>query len=242
VAPTEAPSVPVALPAVDDAERGKRAAGAAAAEFVEDGMTLGLGTGSTARWFIAAVGDLVRQGMDLRGVATSVHSEAQAREEGIPLVELDRHGVDLAVDGADSVDPDLRLIKGAGGALVREKIVAAAARRFVVVVDSSKLHAHLHGQLPVELVDFGWQATLAALESTGTVFDLRRHPTGDPVLSDNGNLIADASVAVVEDAEGMAEQIEAVPGVVGHGLFLGMTDLVLAGWPDGTVERRTVAR
>jgi ribose 5-phosphate isomerase A len=227
---------------VDDAERGKRAAGAAAAELVEDGMTLGLGTGSTARWFIAAVGDLVRAGMNLRGVATSRHSEAQARHEGIPLIELGRHGVDLAVDGADSVDPDLRLIKGAGGALIREKIVAAAARRFVVVVDSSKLQQRLGGPLPVELVEFGWQATLAALESTGTVFHLRRDAAGAPVLSDNGNLIADARVEVVEDPEGLAEQIEAVPGVVGHGLFLGMTDLVLAGWPDGSVERRSVAR
>lgn len=227
---------------MDDAERGKRAAGAAAAELVEDGMTLGLGTGSTARWFIAAVGDLVRGGLNLRGVATSLHSEAQARHEGIPLVELGRRGVDLAVDGADSVDPDFRLIKGAGGALIREKIVAAAARRFVVVVDSSKLHQRLGGPLPVELVEFGWQATLAALESTGTVFHLRRDAAGAPVLSDNGNLIADARVEVVEDPEGLAEQIEAVPGVVGHGLFLGMTDLVLAGWPDGTVERRSVAR
>jgi ribose 5-phosphate isomerase A len=230
------------LAAVDDAERGKRAAGEAAAGFVEDGMTLGLGTGSTARWFIAAVGDLVRTGLDLRGVPTSRQSEAQAREQGIPLVELGRTGVDLAVDGADSVDPDLRLIKGAGAALVREKIVAAAARRFVVVVDAGKLHDRLHGKVPVEVVPFGWEATLAALESTGAAFDLRRDASGSPVVSDNGNLVADGLFTVVEDPEGVAEQIEAVPGVVGHGLFLGMADLVLAGHPDGTVERRQAAR
>lgn len=227
---------------MDDAERGKRAAGEAAAALVEDGMTLGLGTGSTARWFIAAVGDLVRGGMRLRGVPTSRASEAQARDEGIPVVELGRLGVDLAVDGADSVDPDLRLIKGAGGALVREKIVAAAARRFVVVVDDGKLHHHLRGVLPVEVVPFGWEATLAALESTGVVFELRRGADGQPLVSDNANLIADGRFPAVEDPEGLAEQIEAVPGVVGHGLFLGMADLVLAGRPDGGVERRQVAR
>lgn len=225
-----------------DAEAGKRAAGQAAAALVEDGMTLGLGTGSTACWFIAAVGVLVRDGMNLSGVPTSRHSEEQARAEGIPLVELGRLGVDLAVDGADSVDPDLRLIKGAGGALVREKIVAAAARRFVVVVDSTKLHDRLHGAVPVEVVRFGWAATLAALESTGAVFELRRDAAGDPVSSDNGNLIADGHFRGVEDAEGLAEQIEAIPGVVGHGLFLGMTDLVIAGHPDGTVEHRRAAR
>lgn len=227
---------------MDDAELGKRAAGQAAATLVEDGMTLGLGTGSTARWFIAAVGDLVRQGMDLRGVATSQQSAAQARQEGIQVVELGRRGVDLAVDGADSVGPDLRLVKGGGGAHVREKIVAAAARRFVVVVDAGKLHDRLRGPVPVEIVQFGREATLAALEMTGAVFDLRTGPDGSPRLSDNGNLLADGRFAAIEDAEGLAEQIEGIPGVVGHGLFLGMADLVIAGHPDGTVEHRTAAR
>jgi ribose 5-phosphate isomerase A len=227
---------------MDPAEAGKRAAGEAAAALVEDGMTLGLGTGSTARWFIAAVGDLVRRGFDLRGVPTSLRSAEQAMEEGIPLVELSRTGVDLAVDGADSVDPDLRLVKGAGGAMLREKIVAAAARQFVVVVDAAKLHDRLRGGLPVELVHFGWEATLAALEMTGAAFDLRTGDDGQPRLSDNGNLIADGRFSVIEDAEGLAEQIEAVPGVVGHGLFLGMADLVIAGLPGGGVEQRRVAR
>jgi ribose 5-phosphate isomerase A len=226
---------------MDDAERGKRAAGEAAAALVEDGMVLGLGTGSTARWFIEAVGRLVRDGMSLSGVPTSVQSETQARSLGIPLVELGRRGVDLAVDGADSVDPDLRLVKGLGGALVREKIVAAVARLFVVVVDAGKLHERLRGPVPVEVVPFGWEATLAALEATGAVFELRGGAGGEPVRSDNGNLVADGAFTVLEDPEGVAEQIEAVPGVVGHGLFLGMADLVLAGRPDGGVERRSVA-
>jgi ribose 5-phosphate isomerase A len=223
---------------MDDAELGKRAAGSAAAELVSDGMTLGLGTGSTARWFIEAVGALVRSGMRLQAVATSLQSEEQARALGIPLVELGRVGVDLAVDGADSVDPELRLVKGLGGALLREKIVAMAARSFVVVVDASKLHPRLRGPVPVEVVPFGHEATLAALESTGAFFELRRGRDGEPVRSDNGNLVADGSFAVVEDPEGLAEQIEAVPGAIGHGLFLGMADLVIAGHPDGAVERR----
>ena len=227
---------------MDDAERAKRAAGTAAAALVEDGMILGLGTGSTARWFIAAVGDLVRSGMQLSAVGTSKRSEEQAREEGIPLVELGRRGVDLAVDGADSVDSDLRLVKGLGAALVREKIVAAAARRFVVVVDAGKLHPRLRGPVPVELIDFGHQATLAALEATGAVFELRVAGDGVPLRSDNGNLIADGRFATIEDPEGVAAQIDAVPGVVGHGLFLGMADLVIAGHPDGGVEQRTAAR
>ncbi|HZS15583.1 MAG TPA: ribose-5-phosphate isomerase RpiA [Candidatus Dormibacteraeota bacterium] len=227
---------------MDEALAGKQAAGRAAAALVEDGMVLGLGTGSTARWFIEAVGELVRQGMSLSGVPTSEQSAAQARALDIPLVELGRTGVDLAVDGADSVDPDLRLIKGAGGALVREKIVAAAARRFVVVVDAAKLHPRLRGRVPVEVVPFGWAATLAALESTGFAFELRRDAGGQPLLSDNGNLIADGGSGSIEDPEGLAEQIEGVPGVVGHGLFLGMADLVVAGRPDGGVEERTAAR
>lgn len=226
---------------MDDAEAGKRAAGRAAAELVEDGMTLGLGTGSTARWFIDAVGSLVASGWSLSGVPTSLASESQARELGIPLVALGRTGVDLAVDGADSVDPSLRVVKGAGGALVREKIVAVAARRFVVVVDAGKLHDRLRGKLPVEVVPFGWEATLAALESTGAAFSLRLDAGGAPLLSDNGNYIADGAFSVIEDPEGVAEQIGSVPGVVGHGLFLGLADLVIAGHPDGSVERRSAA-
>jgi len=223
---------------VDDALPGKRAAGAAAASLVEDGMVLGLGTGSTACWFIDAVAELLRQGMSLTAVATSVQSETQARALGIPLVELGRTGVDLAVDGADSVDPDLRLVKGLGGALLREKIVAASARRFVVVVDASKLHPRLRGPVPVEVVPFGVEATLAALESTGAFFELRRAGDGSLFHSDNGNYVADGRFTAIEDPEGLAEQVEAVPGVLGHGLFLGMTDTLFAGHPDGTVERR----
>lgn len=220
-----------------DVEGAKRAAGEAAAELVEDGMTLGLGTGSTARWFIAAVGRRMREGMRVRGVPTSRASEALAIEHGIPLVELDEGGVDLAVDGADAVDGRLRLIKGAGAALLREKIVAAAARRFVVVVDEGKLRDPLGGALPAEIVDFGHRATLAMLGAVGTEFRLRLGAGGRPVVTDNGNLIADGEFAPISDPEGLAARLDAIPGVVGHGLFLGMADLVIVAARDGMVTR-----
>jgi ribose 5-phosphate isomerase A len=224
-----------------DVEEAKRAAGEAAAELVEDGMTLGLGTGSTARWFIAAVGRRVREGMRLRGVPTSRASEALAGENGIPVAELDEGGVDLAVDGADAVDDRLCLIKGAGAALLREKIVATSARRFVVVVDESKLRDPLGGALPVEVAVFGHRATLARLRSFGAEFALRLDPAGRPVVTDNGNLIADGDLLRIDDPGGLGAELDAVPGVMGHGLFCGLTDLVLVARRDGMVDRLTLA-
>jgi ribose 5-phosphate isomerase A len=221
----------------DAIERAKRAAGDNAAGLVTDGMTLGLGTGSTARWFIAAVARLVADGMRLRGVATSLASEAQAREAGIPIIDLPAGGLDLAVDGADCVDPDLRLVKGAGGAMLREKIVAAAAERFVVVVDESKLRDRLGAVLPVEVLPFGSAATLAAIGRVCGVEPRWRPGTQDGrYVTDNGNLVADVPMeGGIGDPEALAEQLDAVPGVLGHGLFLGMSDLVLAARADGGV-------
>lgn len=218
-------------------ELAKRAAGDAAARFVREGMVLGLGTGSTARWFIEAVALLVARGMDLRGVPTSRASEAQARESGIPVVELPASGVDLAVDGADSVDPDLRLIKGAGGAMVREKVVAAAAEQFVVVVDESKVQERLSGLLPCEVLSFGSAATLAAIERVcGTTPRLRPDAGGVAYHTDNGNLVADVPMPDgVPEPEALAELLDAIPGVLGHGLFLGMADLVIVARADGGI-------
>jgi ribose 5-phosphate isomerase A len=205
-------------------------------------MVVGLGSGSTAYWFIAALGARVRDGLDVRGVPTSLASAALAASHAIPLVELDRRGVDLAVDGADAVDNDLRLIKGRGGAMVREKIVASAARRFVVVVDDTKLSEQLHGRVPVEVIAFGADHTLALLESTGAPFTLREDGNGERVLTDNENVIADGEYQTISDPEGLAERIQAIPGVVGHGLFLGMADLVLVGHEDGRVDHVRPAR
>jgi ribose 5-phosphate isomerase A len=220
-----------------DLEPAKRAAGQAAALLVEDGMTLGLGSGTTARWFIEAIGARVADGLQVSAVATSLASAALAAHQRIPLLELDATGVDLAVDGADTVDPDLRLLKGLGGALVRERIVAAAAERFVIVADESKLRSHLAGFVPVELLIFGWHHTMTLLDQTGAGFNLRLDAAGEPLRSDNGNLIADGEFAPIADPEGLAARLDAIPGVVGHGLFLGMADLVIVGRADGSLSR-----
>lgn len=220
-----------------DLEAAKRAAGEAAAALVDDGMTLGLGTGTTARWFIEGIGDRVASGLRVTAVATSLASAALAAHRGIPLIELGGDGVDLAVDGADTVDPDLRLLKGLGGALVRERIVAAAARRFVVVADETKLRPHLSGFVPVELLMFGWHHTMTLLDQTGAAFQLRLDAAGEPLRSDNGNLIADGEFGPIADPEGLAARLDAIAGVVGHGLFLGMADLVIVARPDGSLVR-----
>lgn len=226
-----------------DAQAAKRAVGERAAGLVADGTRIGLGTGSTARWFIAAVGRRCAQGLRVTAVATSRASEEQAREVGIPIADLDEEGIDLAVDGADAVDPELRLIKGLGGALIREKIVAAAARRFVVVVDESKLMPRLGGALPVEIIPFGHRSTLAALTAATAVTPrMRADAGGTPFVTDNGNLIADCRFDAIGDAEGLAGLLEAIPGVVGHGLFLGMADLVLAARADGRIDELRAER
>lgn len=213
----------------------KEGAGRAAARFVEAGMRLGLGTGSTARCFIVAVGELVAAGLEVSAVATSLASAELAATLHIPLHDLDDDGLDLAVDGADLIDLDLRLVKGGGGAHVRERIVAAAARQFIVIADETKLCRRLHGPIPVELLEFGAPATLRALAQTGVPFRLR---TADGVQqrADSGNLLADGQFGEIEDAEGLAAQLDAVPGVVGHGLFLGMADAVLVGLPGGAIR------
>jgi ribose 5-phosphate isomerase A len=172
----------------------------------------------------------------MQAVATSEASAHLAGELGIELVELDRRGLDLAVDGADLIDPQSRLIKGGGGAHVRERLVAVAARRFVVVADGSKMVAQLRGPVPVELLAFGSDATLAALEACGAPFSLRMDPEGRPQVSDSGNLLGDGHFDAITDPEGLARRLDAVPGLVGHGLFLGIADLVLVGDEKGGVR------
>ncbi len=219
-----------------EVEAAKRAAGEAAAGLVETGMVVGLGTGSTAQWFTLAVARRVREGMRVRVVATSTVTAALAVEHGLDVIDLERRGVDLAVDGADCVDPDLRLIKGRGGALAREKIIGAAAGSFVIVVDMSKLSDQLRGRVPVEILPFGFEHTMALLDATGSQYSLRRDASAHPLVSDNGNLLADGDYATIDDPEGLATRLDAIPGVVAHGLFLGMVDLVIVGHLDGGVE------
>lgn len=205
---------------------------------VEDGMRVGLGTGTTARWFILGLAERVHRGLKVRAVATSVASATLASEHGIVVEELGAEGLDLAVDGADSIDPALRLIKGRGGAMLREKIVAASAARFVVIADDSKYMSGLRGRVPVEVVHFGSARTLRVLaDRTSMEWALRLGAGGDPFTTDNGNLLADSEYIDVPDPGALAAAIDSVPGVAGHGLFLGMTDLVFVGHNDGTVEQ-----
>ncbi len=213
----------------------KRKAAEAALAYVKPGMVLGLGTGSTARFFLDGVARLVREGADLKGVPTSFATADAAKELGIPLTSLEeRPSVDLCVDGADEVDPKLDLIKGLGGALFREKIVAAAAKRFIVIVDASKLVPRLgtKAPVPVEVHPFGWKTAVAALEALGATVELRRRDS-ETVRTDNGNNLLDARFGTIKAPSKLAARIAAIPGVVGHGLFLGMADAVLVASDKG---------
>jgi ribose 5-phosphate isomerase A len=221
----------------------KRQAAEHAIALVEDGMTLGLGTGSTAAHFVDLLGERVRQGLKVVGVPTSELTRAQAERLGIPLIDLDRQpSLDLAVDGADEIDPELRLIKGRGGALLYEKIVAMASERMVVIADSSKRVARLGAfPLPVEIVPFGAGATRTMVEvlaadagCSGTIA-LRLQPGGVPYTTDSGNFLLDCAFGRIDHPEALDEALKLVPGVVENGLFLGIADAAIVAGPDGVV-------
>lgn len=206
----------------------KRAAAQAAVELVEDGMLVGLGTGSTAALFIDLLGERVRAGLRVTAIATSRRSSDQAGALGIPLLESLKQPLDLAVDGADEVDPRLNLLKGRGGALVREKLVAVAARRFLVIADETKLVQRLGvGVVPVEVLPFLWQQTAQRLQALAPMtWTLRSAGAGAaaPFVSDNGNLVLDLALPEgVSDPVAFGAQIKAVTGVVEHGIFAGLT-------------------
>jgi ribose 5-phosphate isomerase A len=215
------------------------ALGAEALAQVKPGDVVGLGTGQAATAFIHALGGAVKQGLDVTGVPTSEASATLARRLGIRLVD-EPVALDVAVDGADEVDPRLDLIKGYGGAMVREKVVAAAARRFIVLVGREKLVAELgaRGKLPVEIVRFGLPFAQRRLGELGFPATMRTKD-GGPVVTDNGNLILDCAVRAIADAPALEATIRAIPGVVGTGLFIAMADTVLV-WDGG--RARTLTR
>lgn len=212
----------------------KRQAAEHALTLVRDGMRIGIGTGSTARYFIEGLGRLVGRGMSLRGLPTSEKSAELARDAGVPLLDATDAHLDLAVDGADEVDPRLRLIKGRGGALLREKLVASAADRFVVIVDESKLVEHLgRSRLPVEIVPFLWHLTAHRVEALGLEWELRGG-VEEPFVTDNGNLILDVrGNGEILDPEGLGARLENQLGVVEHGLFLGLARACVIAGPSG---------
>ncbi|SFR35528.1 ribose-5-phosphate isomerase [Halogeometricum rufum] len=218
----------------------KRRAAERAAELVSSGATVGLGTGSTAAFAIRALGRAVADGADVRGVATSFASRELAREVGIPLVSLDEVStVDVAIDGADQLDADLNLIKGGGAAHAREKIVDAMADRFVVVADPSKVTETLDRTVPLEVLPDARTAVAARVETLGGEATLRRADRKDgPVVTDNGNLVLDCAFGAVADPASLATDLSATPGVVEHGLFVGVADEAYVGTDDGVDVRR----
>jgi len=219
----------------DPRTRYKRAAAERAAEFVESGMVVGLGTGSTAIFAIRRIGALLRSGVlrDLVGVPTSAATEEEARQLGIPVHETDgSREIDLTIDGADEVDPELNLIKGGRGALLREKIVAQASRRTMIVVDEAKLSLRLgtSQSLPIEVIAFGWRSQARYLESLGARVSVRESDGGDPFRSEQGNLVLDCAFGPIERPTDLADHLAGRAGIVAHGLFLGLaTDLIVAG-------------
>lgn len=230
------------------ADLAKINAAAAAVGFIKEGMVVGLGTGSTAAHFVRLLGRRVAQGLSVRGVPTSEATRRLADECGVPLVEAERVGaIDIAVDGADEVDPELRLIKGGGAALLREKIVAAAANHFMVIVDEGKRVERLGAfPLPVEVTPFGYPLTAAkvyeALKATacaGADVSLRETAPHAPVVTDGGNYVLDCRCDAILDAENLADRLKRIVGVVEHGLFLGMARTLVIGRADGAevVER-----
>ena len=215
----------------------KKIAAEKAVEYVENGMCIGLGTGSTAYWAIQAIGKLVEQGLKVTAVATSKESERMAIELGIQIVPFSQvDQLDLTIDGADETDENLNVIKGGGGALVREKIVAAASRIYIIIADEKKLVAQLGAfPLPVEIVQFGWEMTMRHLQKLGCKTSLRSK-NGSTFISDNGNYIVDCSFGKIPNPELTHQQINLIPGVVENGLFLKMADLVILGQSDGSTK------
>lgn len=226
-----------------DADLSKFNAAQAALDYIKDGMIVGLGTGSTSAHFVRALGERVRQGLRVKGVPTSEATRNLAEQVGVPLLEISQvTSIDVDVDGADEVDPAFRLVKGGGGALLREKIVAAASKQMVVIADETKWVETLGAfPLPVEVTRFGFaltqQRVAEALRKTGCAGDevvLRvSGKANEPVITDGGNYILDAHVQRIASAEALAAELQAIAGVVEHGLFIGLAQTVILGKAKG---------
>ena len=230
-------------------DKAKFVAAKRAAEFVESGMRVGLGTGSTAAWLVRCLGEMVREeGLKFRGVPTSTRTAELAREVGIEVVSLDEaRWLDLTIDGADEFDAELNLIKGGGGALLQEKIVATASDQLLVIADAAKEVEHLGAfPLPVEVIPFGWPTTQALIEETLVAMDVMGRGatlrmTGDrPFITDEGNHILDLHLGRIGNARQLAMVLNQIPGVVENGLFIDICDIVVIGYGDGRIEMRDI--
>lgn len=230
-------------------DKAKFVAAKRAAEMVEDGMRVGLGTGSTAAWLVRCLGDLVqKEGLRITAVPTSSRTAALARDVGIPVVSLDEaKWLDVTIDGADEFDPDLNLIKGGGGAHLQEKIVATASDQMVVIADASKMVETLGAfPLPVEVLPFGWQSSQALIEETLVSMDVMgrssslRMNGGAPFVTDEGNYLLDLHLKRIGNARQLALVLNQIPGVIENGLFIDICDTVVIGYGDGRVEVRDI--
>ena len=225
------------MPSASTLSEFKQAAAEAAVAQLADGMIVGLGTGSTAAFAVAALGKRVRQGLRVIGIPTSEATAGQAHGLGIPLSTLAEHAeIDLTIDGADEVEQGtLNLIKGHGGALLREKIVAGASARLIIIVDETKLVERLGVRcaVPAEVVPFGWQATAGKLTQLGATPSLRMRAGGEPFLTDGGHYILDCEFGAIPSAEDLGRRLDSVVGLVEHGLFIGMTSQVIVGGKNG---------
>ena len=218
----------------------KEAAARASLDFVIEGQVVGLGTGSTAAYFIKLLGERVKAGLGIRGIPTSDRSRELAQSLGIPLVTLDDcQEIDVTVDGADEVDPELRLIKGGGGALLREKIVASATRQMIVVADASKQVQRLGKfPLPVEVIRFAQALVAKRIKALGAEVQLRRDGAGNAYVTDENNHILDCRFGEMRDPDKLARELSQMPGVVEHGLFIGMASVALFARGSEIVELR----
>jgi ribose 5-phosphate isomerase A len=219
-----------------EAERQRRAAGETAAGLVPDDSTIGFGTGRAATAALEALARRMREGLRVRGVPTSLRTAETARKLGLTLVSLEEAGpIDLVIDGVDEVDPALQVLKGGGGALTREKLVALSARERVLVLEESKRVARLGETrgLPIELLAFGWPQTLARIAEVLPGALLRRNPDGTPTASDNGALLCDAPIPLGADLRALGREVKLVSGVVEHGLFLDLSPTLVIGGPSG---------
>jgi ribose 5-phosphate isomerase A len=219
-----------------DAE--KQAAARAAVQLVESGSVLGLGSGSTATFAIQFLAERVRSGLKIVGIPTSQNTKHLAEQLGIPLTTLEENpNIDVDIDGADEIDPRLNLIKGGGGALLREKVIASASKRFIVVAESVKLVPHLGKfPLPVEVIPFAEPLIQRRIEALGAQVSLRKYAYGNPYVTDEGHHILDCSFGEISDPPALNAKLHEIPGVVEHGLFIGLAETAFVGKDGGVVQ------
>ncbi len=219
-------------------EKMKQTAGEYAVKFIQPGMIIGIGTGSTVYYFIKALGKKVAAGFEVKGVPTSRKTEELARQNGIALIDLnDVPLIDLAIDGADEVDSNLQLIKGGGGSLLQEKMIAAASKQLIIIADAGKAVERLGKfPLPIEVIPYGWKQTAKHIQQLNCNEIVLRQKEGNPFISDHGHYILDCHFDKIDNAALLSQQLNAIPGVVENGLFINMASIAVFGNEDGTVR------